>query len=206
MELAKVQQQAVSLTRQRPTLQGLEEQQVLAVKYASMQVGKMTDKELSVSVRGLLITIHIITGWNFPDEPEFQEVLRKQFMKKLAEAYANLNCDEIEYAFRNYPVKDWGKKINLNLIDEVLQPYIETRLEISNLEERQGQATEIHYTEQEILNQRRQEIEVAYQAMKKGYLPIIHPYFKQVLVDDGLMNEGEELMEFFNRKLEYFKR
>jgi hypothetical protein len=57
------------------------------------------------------------------------------------------------------------------------------------------------YSDEEILNGRRQEIETCFQAMKQGYYPIIHVYFDQVLRDDGLLKEGETALEFLNKHL-----
>lgn len=66
------------------------------------------------------------------------DILIDQFTKKILESYPLINSDEIEYAFRNKPIeiKEWGKAMNLSLIDEVVQPYIEKRYEISGIEER----------------------------------------------------------------------
>ena len=83
----------------------------------------------------ILIKIHVITGWHFPQEPEFQKILKDQFIKKLLESYPLVNASEIEFAFRNNTsVKDWGKNMNLSLIDEVLLPYLTQRSDASKLE------------------------------------------------------------------------
>ena len=91
--------------------------------------------ELDNWAQALLVKINAITGWTIPDETT--DVLVDQFRKKISESYANCNPDEIEYAFRNYgtSVKDWGKQMNLSLIDEVMIPYLGRRLELSRLEE-----------------------------------------------------------------------
>jgi hypothetical protein len=88
----------------------------------------------------MLIKIHAMTGWNFPD-PASAEILKEQFQKKMQEGYATVNTDEIEYAFRTYgtTVKDWGKSMNLSLIDEVMIPYLEARNSVSRLEETKQQ-------------------------------------------------------------------
>lgn len=53
------------------------------------------------------------------------------------ESYSTCNPDEVEYAFRAYgtTTKDWGKYINLSLIDSVMIPYLSKRRELSVLEE-----------------------------------------------------------------------
>jgi hypothetical protein len=94
--------------------------------------------ELDNWAQALLVKINAITGWTIPDETT--EILVDQFRKKLSESYANCNPDEVEYAFRNYgtAVKDWGKQMNLSLIDEVMIPYLGRRLELSRLEEQKS--------------------------------------------------------------------
>lgn len=89
-----------------------------------------------MAVKRLLLKLNFITGWALYDDPEDQEILDQQFELKLQESYPTVNLDEIEYAFRNNTgVKDWGKSINLSLIDEVMIPYLAHRAEISKIEE-----------------------------------------------------------------------
>lgn len=97
----------------------------------------MSTIEIKLAASKMLIKINIITGWNFPAEKEHMQILKDQFEKKLIESYGSVNMDEIEFAFRNYPIKDWGKNMNLNLIDEVMEPYLVNRFEVSQLEEAQ---------------------------------------------------------------------
>lgn len=96
----------------------------------------MSPAERTVWAKAAIIKIHVITGWVVPAN-ELLTVLIDQFEKALVEKYPAINPDEIEYAFRTYgtTVKDWGKQMNLSLIDEVLVPYIARRAEVSNLEE-----------------------------------------------------------------------
>lgn len=99
-----------------------------------MPLGKMQDHELDMSVNELLLKIHVITGWVIPSD-EIMLLLLDQFKKKILESYRTINVDEFEYAFRNHFVKDWGKNLNLALIDEVLQNYISKRVGVSQIEE-----------------------------------------------------------------------
>lgn len=86
--------------------------------------------------RVLIAKIAAITGWVIPDG-NMQDVLVDQFEKKMIESFPNVNPDEFEYAFRSEgtTVKDWGKSINLSLIDEVMIPYLSKRMVISIKEE-----------------------------------------------------------------------
>lgn len=95
----------------------------------------MTEDEGRVAALALLIKINIITGWSFPVNEDHQSILTDQFQKMLIEKYPTLNVDEMEYAFRNNLAIDWGKNINLNLIDEVMQPYLDRRFEVSMKEQ-----------------------------------------------------------------------
>lgn len=96
----------------------------------------MTQEERNLSAYQILLKIHAITGWTIPVS-ELMNVLVEQFELKLAESYANTNADEFEYAFRNkgIDIKDWGKAMNLGLIDEVMIPYLENRFDLSRAEE-----------------------------------------------------------------------
>ena len=110
-------------------------QKMIERKYQSQPFSRMNDRELELSCAGLLFRIAIITGWKMYDDEHDQNILHEQFMLKLKESYSNVNATEIEYAFRNSFVKDWGKSLNLALIDEVMQPYLSQRSEASRLEE-----------------------------------------------------------------------
>lgn len=101
----------------------------------------MSEKEIKIAAHAILLKIHVITGWVVPADETFLDILLDQFKKKLAESYSNVNMDEIEYAFRVYgtEVKDWGKAMNLSLIDEVMIPYLDKRSEVSRIEEQKKQ-------------------------------------------------------------------
>lgn len=113
-----------------------EEKEIHQVKYKSQRFGSMQPADREKAAYALLLKIHVITGWVLPTDDGLLNILVDQFEKKLSETYANVNADEVEYAFRNMSgVKDWGKNMNLSLIDEVMIPYLEKRFEVSRLEE-----------------------------------------------------------------------
>ncbi|MEO8824107.1 MAG: hypothetical protein ABI366_11095 [Ginsengibacter sp.] len=154
-------------------------------------------------MKTLLLKIHVITGWVLPGA-ELKNILNDQFHKKIMEEYSELNPDEIEYAFRNKGtgLEDWGKEVNLNLLDKILIPYLDARFAISQNEERLLPVSEsIPWNKEDFINKYRSEIEAAFQAMKKGYNPIIHIYFEETLREDGMMLEAENIHEFLVRKL-----
>lgn len=184
------------------------EQKIIKYKYSGPQIKNIHETELLEKVMLLLLNINIITGWVLPTN-EYLGPLINQFLKKLQENYEMLNFEEIEFAIRNSGtiIKDWGKEMNLALIDEVLVPYSFQRFELSKIEEKIKNPEPIQkiYTDEEILNIRRGEIEQAFQALKKGGMPIIHVYFHEVLKQDGFIIEGLTIDEFFVKALGTFE-
>ena len=101
-----------------------------------MPVGTQSREELEVTAAGLMLIINTITGWSFPHEEKLRAVLTEQFTRTLQEKYASMNSEEIAYAFRNdTTVQDWGKDMNLVLIDAVLRPYLKIRQDIQRFAE-----------------------------------------------------------------------
>jgi len=109
---------------------------MLSVKYFGKTFGVMTEGERWISAETLILKISAITGWTVPIS-EMMAILIDQFQKKLQEGYRNTTVEEIEYAFRNRGIetKDWGKALNLSLMDEVMIPYLQERAELSKMEE-----------------------------------------------------------------------
>lgn len=124
-------------TLKKTTALTTEQIQIYENKYAEVQVGKLPDAELIKSVKKIIFRISVITGWQLPEEKFILEILYDELFKKLKEDYPDLNIEEIAYAVRQYgtTVKDWGKNMNLSLLDEVLIPYKSRRLEVSRIEE-----------------------------------------------------------------------
>lgn len=178
---------------------------MLEKKYASPRIGEMTDIQQNLWADALILKIHVITGWVIP-EKDLMNVLTDQFQKKLIEDYSHLNVDEIEYAFRKSgtTIKDWGKAMNLALIDEVLIPYTNQRLSISADEERKKSEpppTKI-YTDAQLEDLHRGDIEAFYQRLRKGIVPRgIPDYFEPILLKDGLLKPAESMAQFFTNWL-----
>lgn len=112
-----------------------EENEILTIKYESKPFSSMTEAELLKATSVIILKIYIITGWAIPNN-ELKNILVDQLSKKIKESYANVNEQEVEFAFRsNLTVKDWGKSMNLVLIDQVLSEYLERRSDVSRMEE-----------------------------------------------------------------------
>ena len=184
---------------------------MIELKYSDTPISMMADVELRTRLLKVLKRIHVITGWNLPQDQEYTALLLDELHAKLKESFDMLNLREIVAAFREngIGVKDWGKNMNLDLVCNVLGVYCEKRARVSMEEERlQNPPEQKIYTEDQILNERRGHIEMAFQAMRRGNYPVLHEYFPEVLHHDGFIAEPtEELMnELFvqalNRGLE----
>lgn len=182
-----------------------QDKRMMALKYAAPRICDMDMNLQSMWAKSLLLKIHVITGWVIPDT-DLLTILIDQFEKKLIENYGMLNVEEIEYAFRSSGtvVKDWGKSMNLALIDEVLIPYLNHRFELSTTEERlksEPPAQKL-YTDTQLDDQQREDIEHFYQRLLKGQVPYRIPeYFRDMLLKDGLMKEGQRIEEFLQDRL-----
>jgi len=175
-----------------------DEDKLIELKYSAPKIGSLSKNDVFVQSKALLLKIHVITGWTLPTG-EILNILIDQFQKKLVEDYPSLNVEEVEYAFRHSgtSVEDFGKEFNLNLIDKVLWPYEVRRREASRHEEQMKPPPQKKtYDPEEVLNQYRYDIETAFQAIRKGYKPIIHIYFAETLIQDGLMKNGENINDF----------
>jgi hypothetical protein len=193
--MEEIQAPTPSQTILKKNLSTDEEEEIIKHKYAAPQIRRIAENIQDWSMI-LLLKIHVITGWVIPENP-LKNILIDQFEKKLLEDYEMLNVREIEYAFRKTGtlIKDWGKEMNLNLIDQVLAPYVDVRLTASANEERRkfSAPPQKLLSDEEIVDERRGQIEQAYQAMRKGYYPLLHDYFLEVLKADGLLKEHEEI-------------
>lgn len=113
------------------------EKAVIETKYKSPRIADMQPIEVAKISKRLLLKIHVITGWSIPAD-EIMLLFQEQFEKKVAEDYGSLNADEIEFAFRSESMsaQDWGKQMNLQLIDSVLAKYMTNRRLLSEVEEK----------------------------------------------------------------------
>lgn len=96
--------------------------------FISLELQAMNPPDQSKWIKALMLRIHVITGWTLPAN-ELLQLFIDQFQLKVEESWGILNPDEIEYAFRaNGPkVKNWGSNMSINLLDEVLSPYIQLK-------------------------------------------------------------------------------
>lgn len=133
-----------------------------------------------------------------PSDKESVIVLRDEFRKLLKEQYGEMNTDEIEFAFRerSHTVEDWGKNMNLGLINRILKPYLYDRQDISQAEA--GMKKDDTYTQEASINWWREQIQLSYNQYLKGEEPYIHWYMFDVAVQD-------KMIEFTGKVPEYSK-
>lgn len=110
---------------------------ILRLKHAAVPFGRMNEKDLDNWVDALMLKAAAIAGWIIPEDDNALNILTDQFKKKLKESYATVNNEEFEYAFREYAgeVKDWGRNMNLGIIDQIIGKYLSSRAPISRIEE-----------------------------------------------------------------------
>lgn len=182
-----------------------EENKIIQLKYKSPKISQYNEQDLLLQGQVLLLKIHVITGWTIP-ENELMNILIDQFVKTLSEKYPSLNTDEIEYAFRSLgtTIRDWGKTMNLNLIDQVLVPYSDNRFQISEDERRINVAPPPQriFTQDELDNSAREAVQRQYRSMLFGQ-QILNPEANlEILIKDGLIQSGETVVEFYKRMAE----
>lgn len=187
----------------------LEERRVVELKYVSPQIGTMSEADLSKWSKALLLKIHVVTGWTIPASDELLNILTDQFQKYLFEKYQELNTDEIEFAFRKRgtTIEDWGKAMNLNLVDKVLIPYLNDRFAVSEVEEKlkNEKPAQRVFTQEELDNSAREDAERQYQHFLSGGELIGVGMNKEILLKDGLIGEDEGVIDFFKRMAEKLK-
>lgn len=169
-----------------------------ALKFVMLKIG-LREKNMPAKLEKEVLINHIIKNFGQHTCGEiklaFDMAMDNQLDIEDPKHYENFSCmyfSEIMNAYRK-----WSKDAYRVLEKEMIKPVQKI------------------YTDVEILNLRRQEIETAFQAMKRGKMPIIFPYWYDVLKQDGLIKlrqeeqvpcgvevvEGETIDEFFVRRL-----
>lgn len=196
--------QGLTLSIKHLQVLGQADAEVVEAKYASKQICKMTKPELLTTAIISLKRIHVITGWVIPNDVDYVKILGEEFSYKLRESFDMLNFDEITLAFRKMVGRqDWGKNMNLELLSGVLAAYCAERSRVSEdeMKMRQVNPPQKIYTEQEIMNLRRKEFEIAYQAIRNGYNPLIYDYYEELLVLDGILPLGDNLHQWISTQV-----
>lgn len=106
-------------------------------KYSQPCIKQMNALELQTAVQLVLNRICIFTGWPVPVGKASIDLLVDELALYLLEKFPTINVNEIAAAFRQYSseVNNWGKAVNIILIEQVLYPYMNARREASLLVE-----------------------------------------------------------------------
>lgn len=104
-----------------------------ALRFSQIQAVNKTQE-----IKSLLLRVNASTGWKFPDSKEMVNALVHEFSMYIDEQCSDLKPDEIAYAVRTHGVtiKEWGKNLNIALIDQCIALYRSKRYEASQEEER----------------------------------------------------------------------
>lgn len=169
----------------------------------------MNDAEILTGISESLQRIHVITGWNLPEDKSYMKILVEEIHAKLKESFSNMTFAEINYSFRKngLGIKDWGKHINLDLICGVLTEYLFEREKISYEEEKisANPPQQKINTDEELDNFHRQWTEEFYQRIRRGYVEEIPDYVASILKKDGLILEKKDASQFITYMLNNFK-
>ena len=166
-------------------------QKIIEVKNSASAFLKLSSKELSVSCYSLIININAITGWQMLDVDLF-DVFAEQMQLKLIEKYSFLNAREIEYAFRNFSVNEYGKNFNLNTMDLVLEQYLQQRKQASEAEQQAQILIEdvIELTDKERIDEINEYLQRKDLCLQNLYL--IPEYLFHNMVRYGFINQSEK--------------
>ncbi len=166
-----------------------EELRIWDLQYKSKPIKHINPATLLTKCQQAVVKISIVTGWAIPSEKIVQDVLIDELSKKLMEEYSSLNFDEFEYAIRSHgtKVKDWGKAINLTLIDQVLLMYIAARADVRRLEGAKIPPKQIE-AKIEPYNAKNMIEHVRSTFLKTGLVGLILPDVYELLVQSGQIN------------------
>jgi hypothetical protein len=101
------------------------------------RIGTFTGESLASGAANLIFKINVSTGWKMPDDAAYLNVLISEFALYLTENCSDMTFAEVSFAVRNYglEIKDWGKSMNLSLINEPILAYRAARKVVSEIEE-----------------------------------------------------------------------
>lgn len=163
----------------------------------------MPDEERWLVAKVLLLKIHAITGWTLPVS-EMMNIFIDQMQKKMQESYRNVTAEEVEYAFRNrgLDIKDWGKELNLTMVDEIMLPYLSTRSELSQFEEHLKNRPPQIEEKRQLTDQEWDEWIVDIKDYRVDLIPV---QCYEYLLRSGKINPtGEQKNEYMNRALSIY--
>jgi hypothetical protein len=137
-------QQLVTTSKQHLQCFSAEEAEIAKVKYLVPCFKTLPEIELVGYVQGIVKRVKVITGWAIPELQEDRLILYSEMAIHFKEKWSTYNAEEVIYAIRNYSGENYGKDINLKLIDEAMDKYASIRAEISRKEEQEKNRLEFY--------------------------------------------------------------
>ncbi len=119
---------------------------VIKLKYAQPPICAMAPEVGLTYVQGLVKRIHVITGWAIPELEEDRHILFSEMYNHLVETWPSFNAEEIAYSVRTYgpEIENWGKNINLVLLDKCIGKYYTHERQEASKREEQKKVPETH--------------------------------------------------------------
>lgn len=177
---------------------------IINASLTGQKIRDLPEQEIGATSMRLLFSISVITGWEIPNNDAYQETLTRQLYLKIKESYGSCTEEEILYAMRNYSqgVEEYGKPINLKLIDDVMVKYISEKQQLANYLERKRQdeneERKTEYTEEHYKNDLRKNAQISYRIFLSGVVPRSVEAHRNILKEDQLINDDEKsIIEYF---------
>lgn len=139
-------------------------------------------------------------------DEEFTDIFIEQLELKLKESYSFLNVDEIEYAFRNYRIDNYGKNFNIHTFDAVIEKYLQDRKEVDQYDK--VEPAQIHnvveQTDEELMNEVIEYSKKDYRGKKLHLLPL---FIYDNLVKFNLIDLSEKAkIKKFNEAINFYEK
>ena len=175
------------------------DKEILLVKYNGLRFSMMDENSLAMAANMAVYKISVITGWSIPSDATYQDALIAELINKFRESYSDMTAAELLYAFRNHAsaVEDYGKALNLQLMDKVVAAYKIARQKVSAIEETQYKTEQRIFTEDELMDGYREDAERCYQ-MFISRIPLRNAeILRPILTLDFKLDTNLPVIQFF---------
>src|SRR5574339_316517 len=181
-----------------------EELEMLRVKYDGKRIMALGPGAVELGAEILLADSGIITGWTVPDHALYKKKLLTEIVAWLQDMADDFTFAEIKYALRKYcgEVKDYGKPVNLSLLNNIIKMYRGDREELSRREEFANPPKQRIFDHEDYKNFAREDAQICFAWFLKGVMVGSHEDHEQILREDGLLLQDELVTNMFKRRME----